>query len=235
MDLQQRRLWNENHKKLTGMILKPAEHERAIDLFLNQHALLYASRMEVSQLDTLEDELLKNISEETFRKYPVVSPDTKNSIAWHLWHIARIEDMTMSILVGDQDQVLHSGDWINKLMINCIHSGNEMSDTEIAELSSAIDIEALLAYRLEVGQHTRTIIKSLLPGQFKQKVESAKLKKLADQGAVKKEAGWLLEYWGKKNIAGLILMPATRHNFLHLNKSIRIKNRLQKIEYATGI
>ncbi|MGE6256884.1 hypothetical protein ACQKCU_03065 [Heyndrickxia sporothermodurans] len=41
-------------------------------------------------------------------------------------------------------------------------------------------------------------------------------------------ANWLAEYWSKKTIAGLILMPATRHIFLHLNKCIRIKDKIHK-------
>lgn len=228
MDLQQRKLWNENHKKLTEIILKPTEHVNAIELFLHQHALLYSSQMDDSGVHTLEDELLNNLTEETFRRYPVASQDTQNSVAWHIWHIARIEDMTMNILVGDFDQVLYSGDWVNKLKIDFIHSGNEMTEDEIAELSRKIDVDALLFYRIEVARKTRKIVESLQPGQFKQKVDSVKIKKLLDQGAVKREAGWLLDYWGNKTVAGLILMPATRHNFLHLNKSIRIKNKIQK-------
>ncbi|MNO08203.1 hypothetical protein D3C81_2307380 [compost metagenome] len=56
----------------------------------------------------------------------------------------------------------------------------------------------------------------------------ARLQKLMEQGAVKQEESWLTDYWGKKTIAGLVLMPATRHNFVHLNKSIRIKQKYQK-------
>ncbi|MEF3353846.1 hypothetical protein PV403_11705 [Paenibacillus sp. GYB006] len=47
--------------------------------------------MNHSVISTLEDELVKEINEETFRRYPVVVLDTKNSIAWHVWHITRIE------------------------------------------------------------------------------------------------------------------------------------------------
>ncbi|MNP41466.1 hypothetical protein D3C76_1351710 [compost metagenome] len=85
-----------------------------------------------------------------------------------------------------------------------------------------------MAYRLEVGRKTREIISSLQPGQFKQPVNLARLQKLMEQGAVKQEESWLTEYWGKKTIAGLMLMPATRHNFVHLNKAIRIKQKYQK-------
>jgi hypothetical protein len=228
MDLNQRKRWNENHKKLTSLILKPIEHKNTIDLFLHQHSLLHSSRISNPSLVTLEDELIKDINEETFRKYPVAAPDTKNSIVWHIWHITRIEDMTMNILVNNDEQVLYAGDWHKQLNVDYIHSGNGMTEDEVADLSSNIDIPSLLAYRMEVGRKTREIVTYVQPGEFKRKVEAGRIKILEDIGSVKKEASWLLEYWGNKSIAGLILMPATRHIFLHLNKSIRIKQRIQK-------
>lgn len=230
MDLSQRKQWNENHKKLTGMILDPAKHQTAVDLFLQQHRLLHSSRMSHSPIATLEDELVKNLLEETFRHYPVAAPDTKNSIIWHVWHITRIEDMTMNVLVNNDIQVLHAGQWNKKLHIDYVHSGNEMTEAEIADLSSTIDIDSLLAYRMEVGRNTRDVISRLVPGDFKQKVEEGRIHELQLQHAVKEEASWLLEYWGNKTIAGLVLMPATRHIFLHLNKSIRLKQRMQKFK-----
>ncbi|WP_411551931.1 DinB family protein [Paenibacillus lautus] len=230
MDLSQRKQWNENHKKLTCMILDPAKHQTAVDLFLQQHRLLHSSRMSHSPIATLEDELVKNLLEETFRNYPVTAPDTKNSIIWHVWHITRIEDMTMNVLVNNDLQVLHAGQWNKKLHIDYVHSGNEMTEAEIADLSSTIDIDSLLAYRVEVGRNTREVISRLVPGDFKQKVEEGRIHKLQVQHAVKEEASWLLEYWGNKTIAGLVLMPATRHIFLHLNKSIRLKQRMQKLK-----
>ncbi len=230
MDLNQRKLWNENHKKLTNIILKPLEHKATIDLFLNQHSLLHSSKMSNSEIVTLEDELVKDIKEESFRKYPVVAPDTKNSIVWHIWHITRNEDMTMNVLVNNDIQVFYSGDWDKQLRVEYPHSGNGMTEDEIANISTNIDIPALFAYRIEVGRKTREVVSSLHPGEFKQKVEAERIKILEEQSAVKKEASWLLEYWGNKSIAGLILMPATRHIYLHLNKSIRIKQRIQKIK-----
>ena len=228
MDLSERKQWNENHKKLTRMILDPAKHQSAVDLFLQQHRLLHSSRMSQSPIATLEDELVKDLQEETFRQYPVKAPDTKNSIIWHMWHITRIEDMTMNILVNNDVQVLHSGQWNKKLHIDDVHSGNEMTEAEIANLSATLDIDSLLAYRSEVGRNTREVISRLLPGDFKQKVEATRIHELKVQHAVKEEASWLLEYWGNKTIAGLVLMTATRHIFLHLNKSIRLKQRIQK-------
>ncbi|MNJ49453.1 DinB superfamily protein [compost metagenome] len=225
MNLTQRKLWNENHKRLTSIILKPHEHLNTIDLFLKNHSLLHSSGMSNSIIATLEDELVRDITEETLRKYPVNAPDTKNSIVWHIWHISRIEDMTMNVLVNNTDQVFCSEGWHKKLKVEYSHSGNEMTEDEILDLSRNIDVAELFAYRLEVGRKTREIVSSLLAGDFKKKVEAERIKKLEKQEAVKKEASWLLEYWGNKRIAGLILMPATRHIYVHLNKSIRIKQK----------
>ncbi|WP_334074414.1 MULTISPECIES: DinB family protein [Paenibacillus] len=225
MDLQQRKRWNENHKHLTSILTKAAEHEEAVKLFLNQHALLHSSNISQSKSETLEDVLLQNLLEEPFRRYPAVTPDTRNSIAWHLWHIARIEDMTMNVLIGNREQIFHTGDWASKLGTRFMHTGNEMTEEEVAELSRSIDIPALLAYRRAVGLATREVIGAVQPGQFNRKVETDRIRLLRDQGAVKEEATWLLDYWGKKTWAGLVLMPATRHNFVHLNKAIRIKQR----------
>lgn len=169
-----------------------------------------------------------DLDEITFRTYPVTTPDTKNSIAWHLWHIARIEDMTMNILIADDQQVLFSDSWLEKMNIEFVHSGNNMCEEEIAELSSRIDFDSLLAYRAAVGRKTRQVVSLLKPGQFKMKVEVNRIKRLFDEKAVTQNASWLAEYWSKKSMAGLILMPATRHNFLHLNKCIRIKEKIQK-------
>ncbi|MGM0881539.1 MAG: DinB family protein [Bacillota bacterium] len=228
MDLERRKAWNEKHKLLTEIILKPDEHSRAVQLFLSQHALLHSSEVGDVGKPTLEDEVLNDLDDITFRKYPVATPDTENSVAWHLWHIARIEDMTMSILVADDQQVLSSENWLEKMNVRFLHSGNDMSQVDIAELSSSINLDSLLAYRVAVGRHTRQIISSLKPGQFKSKVEQKRIKRLDEEHAVTLKAKWLTDYWSKKTIAGLVLMPATRHLFLHLNKCVRIKDKIHK-------
>ncbi|MBS4200168.1 DinB family protein [Bacillus sp. FJAT-49732] len=230
MDIKLRKTWNENHKILSEIILKRAEHTRAIQLFLSQHSLLHSSSISETPLVTLEDEMLKNLDETTFRQYPVPNPDTKNSIAWHLWHITRIEDMTMNILLSNEQQVLFAENWLEKMNIGFTHSGNDMSEKEIALMSSKIDINSLKAYRTAVGKRTRQVVSSLQPGQFKGKVEQNRIKRLFEENAVSQNSKWLADYWSKKNIAGLILMPATRHIFLHLNKCIRIKDRLHKLQ-----
>lgn len=49
-----------------------------------------------------------------------------------------------------------------------------------------------------------------------------------ETGAVTPEALEIVTYWSKRTIAGLLLMPPTRHNFLHLNEAFRIKSKLKE-------
>ena len=100
-----------------------------------------------------------------------------------------------------------------------------MNQEEVARLSAQVDIEALRAYRIAVGRRTREIINQLKPGEGKQKIEPSRLQQLKDAGAVLDEAEWLIRYWGRLNKAGLLLMPPTRHNFVHLNEAIRLKQK----------
>lgn len=228
MDMKQKKLWNENHKKLREYMNNAEQHENAIQLFLSQHSLLHSSSISGTTDVTLEDALLKELDEYSFRTYPVTNPDTKNSIAWHLWHITRIEDMTMNILVANDQQILSTTNWLEKMNIEFTHSGNDMSQEEISKLSSAIDFHSLLQYRAAVGKQTQHVISSLEPGQFKMPVDQTRVNRLFDEHAVMQHSKWLADYWSNKDIAGLILMPATRHIFLHLNKCIRIKDKFLK-------
>jgi len=52
-----------------------------------------------------------------------------------------------------------------------------------------------------------------------------------DEGAVVEAASAVLDYWSKRTIAGRLLMPPTRHCFLHLNEAQRLKHRRRCEDY----
>ena len=133
----------------------------------------------------------------------------------------------MNILVAGTGQVYFSGDWVKRLNTDFHHTGNTMSTEEVSALSKSIDIEMLRDYRAVVGQRTREIVPDLTKEQFKQKIDSSRLQRLLDEGAVTEAARGIVDYWSKQTIAGLLLMPATRHNFVHLNECQRIKSKIQ--------
>ena len=129
----------------------------------------------------------------------------------------------MNMLVTGNPQVFSQGDWQNKMGIEARDTGNAMPTEQIIKLSQAIKIPALQAYRDAVGRRTREIVDQLEPEKIKDKVDPARLLEVQKAGAVIPAAAGLIEYWSRRNIAGLLLMPATRHNLVRLNECLRLK------------
>ena len=220
-----RKHWNEQHKLLRQVLSKPDDHTTTIDLFLRQHAMVHRAEMSQLGLHSFADEVWEDASEAVIRCVP---PKFEHSIAWLIWHIARIEDMTMNALMAGKTQIFFQDDWLQKLNITEKHSGNVvMDDAGVTELSQTIDIDALKSYRLAVGQSTRQAAADLRPEDLRQKVDPTRLQGLLDNGSVAPEATDLLEYWGNLTIAGLLLMPPTRHCLVHLNEALRVKKKCQ--------
>lgn len=219
-----RKVLNSQQKELRKVMTAYRDHDRAIELFLCQHALLHHAGISGGQSWSYEDFLLDDLTEEIFRRVPDDSP---NSIAWHIWHLARIEDVTMNILVAGREQIFRRGNWKSHLGIEWVHTGNEMPENDIEKLTENIDLDSLRAYRAEVGRETRKIVPGLTAGDLKSSVAEERLERLLEEGALLPKAVSTREYWGSRTIAGLLLMPPTRHAIIHLNQAARIKEREQ--------
>jgi len=208
--------------QLRQIMMKSDRHAEAIELFMAQHAMLHSTRVAESDLGSYEDALLDDMPEEQFRCVP---PKGEHSVAWLVWHMARCEDITMNMLVAGTPQVQSQDDWLVRMNISTRDTGNTMDATEITHFSTAIDIEAVREYRLAVGRRTREVVSQLQPGDLKQKVDPARIDQIRTEGAVVEAAWGIAEYWSKRNFAGLLLMPATRHNLVHLNEILKLKQR----------
>ncbi|MDD7794086.1 DinB family protein [Clostridium sp. 'White wine YQ'] len=216
--------WNEKLKFLKSIILKPEEFNEAMNLCLDLHAMVHESSMSHIDEKTFEDELWEGLDEETIRR----AVNSKGrTIAYGIWHSTRIEDITMNLLVSDSEQVIDMGDFIKNINSIIYDTGNELAAEEILEFSKQINIEELKRYRIEVGRRTREIIKKLTTTDMKRKIPKERLQRVRDKKAVSEaeSAIWLIDFWGRKNVSGLILMPALRHHIVHINESIAAKKR----------
>ncbi len=110
-----------------------------------------------TQLWSLEDEVLEGLAEADFRFIP---NKEDHSIAWVLWHLARIEDVTMNMLVAGSPQILTTSNWLQKMEFNSSETGNALDKAGISLLSKDINIDKLRAYRLAVGRRTREIVRT---------------------------------------------------------------------------
>jgi hypothetical protein len=65
---------------------------------------------------------------------------------------------------------------------------------------------------------------------MKRKMEKEQLKKIKKNGGLidDQKSIWLLDYWGRKNVLGLIMVPITRHQTMHLNDSFNVKEKYNK-------
>lgn len=169
------------------------------------------------------DEVLVELNESALRY--LLPPNGEHSIAWILWHLARIKDVTMNLLVAESPQVFYQADWLERLGADIEHTGNAMDVDAARSLSQRVSIESLHADRQAVGRRTCEIAQNIQPGNLKLRVDPARLETIREQKAVLPEADEIIAYWGGRTLTGLLLMPPTRHNFLHLNEALRIRQR----------
>jgi len=217
-----RKVCQKQQRELRHKLLSDDEYQEACQLFFKQHAMLHSDKMSGAGHFSLEDEVFEDLDDEKARQIPRSS---EHSIAWNIWHIARIEDVAMNILVAGTPQIMDRDQWQEQMNVEQYDTGNTMHAEMIRELSHSIDIAALRDYRAAVGRRTQEIVKGIQAGDLKNKVEPARIEQLRQSGAVVAAADDLIDYWSRRNIAGLLLMPATRHNLVHLNESLRLKEK----------
>jgi hypothetical protein len=221
-----RKNWNTRQKELRTLLTDPARYLQGIDLFLQQHAEVHAGIMSSVGSVSFEDEVINDMADYQLRCVP---DRMDHSIIWIIWHLARIEDVTMNMLVAGRKQVFETGNWSGRLNSSLIHTGNAMSKEEIIKLSYEINIDQLKKYRLAVGRQTEKIVKQLDSAEIDQKVSSSRLDLILQERAVVEDAKGIIDYWSKRTIAGLLLMPPTRHCFIHLTDALRIKKKVMKL------
>lgn len=218
--------WNPKQALLKDIILKKERFPDTKKLLLDMHSLVHASPVYGTQSVTYMDEIWDGLTDTAFRTMPTIQDVT---VAWNIWHITRIEDLTVNILIQDSGQVLDDH-WLSKLCTRVTDTANAMTDDEIILFSSEINKSALYEYRNAVGMQTKTVIESIGWDDLKRRFSPNQLTRIHDEGGVldHKDSVWLLDFWGRKNVAGIFQMPVTRHQIVHLNDCIKLKQKCLK-------
>ena len=97
----------------------------AVDFFLLRYETLHR---------TLLDDLLQGLTDSQVRGRP--HPGV-NTIAWLIWHSARIEDVGVNRFVVDGVQVIDGG-WRGRLGVDRRDVGTGMTDAEVDALSARL-------------------------------------------------------------------------------------------------
>jgi hypothetical protein len=220
-----RQYWSDQQQYFRHLLLHSAQHTEAIQAFLEQHAMLHTAALVPSARWSFQDEISAELTDEQWRQIP---SGRLHSIAWLLWHIARTEDVTINLLLANTDQLLYAEHWFAHLTIPTRDIGTEMIAREITALSAQIDIAAVRAYRRAVGQRTRDLVQQVTARELRQRVEPERIERVKAEGALVPAAYGVAEYWGRHTKGNLLLIPATRHSFTHLNEAGRVRQKLSR-------
>jgi uncharacterized damage-inducible protein DinB len=142
-----------------------------------------------------------------------------NSIAWILWHMARVEDAGLNRFVVDRIQVLDDGSWMERMKIPWRHHASEMSSKEVDTLNEKIDLSALHDYSLAVQKRTLEIVPTLSLTDLDDVMKEERLRQImVDEGlAHSNPEGFIKNYLGWSKSKCLMTFGLT-HSFQHIGE-----------------
>lgn len=172
----------------------------------------------------------EELNREDFNAIPFINAKGYHSktIAYSIWHIFRIEDIVVHTLIHEDEQVFFIGNYQERIHSPVITTGNELVEEGIVDFSKQLNLKELYSYIFEVKKSTETIISHLSYDELKTKIPEERKERLKLLNVVSDDenAIWLIDYWGNKDIRGLIQMPFSRHWIMHIEAILRIKNKL---------
>jgi hypothetical protein len=216
---------NPRQQALRQALTGEVDEKLAVQRFLELLGILHSRQVAPEAPWSYEDLILADLEASQYRLIPA---GEEHSIAWILWRLSRIEDVTMNLLVAGDDQIFEAGGWLDKTKSPIKHTGNGTGIDVAKALSAALDIPALGAYRHAVGGDTREIVHNLTKADYSRKVDPQNLQRVVDEGAEIQAGYGVVEYWGRRDVAGLLLMPPTRHTIVHWNEARRLIKQLRK-------
>ena len=185
----------------------------AIQFFKLHHYKLHFEKGGLqSRIDKLTEEQIR------------VCPNDLNSIAWMLWHLSRCEDVGINRIICENSQVFDDDNWADKLNISRRDIGTSMTFQEVIDLSSQINIKALLNYYLEVTNKVQSEIENIKSEELN-KIPSINFlnKVLFDEGALSKNSEWVAEHYSNKTKGWFLGHLGLTHSKGHLGQILFIR------------
>lgn len=138
-------------------------------------------------------------------------------MCWQFWHTYRIEDLVSNILMANQNQIFNE-EWQRKIGSPITDTGNALELDEAIAFGKEINVEALHEYMLAVGKNTRNILGNLTLVQINSMVPEEWVMRILEECGVTTDfrSVWLLVFWGRLTMGGMILTPMTDYHMMHL-------------------
>ena len=210
--------WSDLNKTLQMQLRKESTFSEGIKTLLTLRQAL------MDELLNMKHELRR----EDFNAMPF--PNAKGyhskTIAYSIWHVFRIEDIVAHSLIQNDSEIFKT--YQDNIGASIITTGNELAGRQIEDFSKGIDLDALYTYAAAVKDSTDRLLKQLSHRDLRRKFGEADKARLRELQVVSTDenACWLIDYWCGKDIGGLLRMPFSRHWIMHIEASIRIKNKI---------
>lgn len=214
--------WSDLNKKMQIQIKKKGTFYNGIDILLELRKELMKQVIRFKEMLNREDfNAMTFINAKGYHN---------KTIAYSLYHIFRIEDIVSNTLIKKREQIFFKDNYGERLKSPIITTGNELVKQEISIFSSKLNLDELYQYITDVDASTTQLLKEFSYEDLKIKMneQDKKLLKSLDVVSNDDNAVWLIDYWCNKNIQGLIQMPFSRHWIMHIEASLRIKNKICK-------
>lgn len=217
-------VWDEfarDQARAHELLMKRTTAAQGLVLCAAQNGRLHESEPGAAGGPTIGDRLALGLTDRAFRLRPEGEFET---IAWILWHITRIEDAVGNLLIAGDHQVFDAG-WQTRLGVDVTDTGNAFTVADVDAFGARVNRAELLAYRRAVGQRTRQVLAALDPDLLKTRPRGEDVERITREGVLtpEKDSIWLQDFWANKTLAGLVLLPLTRHQPMHLPNCFRLK------------
>jgi hypothetical protein len=176
-------------------------------LFLQRHEVLY---------DYYLEDYWKMVPEDLMRKRP--HPGV-NSIAWILWHLARVEDSGLNRFVVDRPQVLDEGEWMQRMNVPWRHNGGGMNFEEVDDLSRRIDLPAMHDYSRAVQVRTRELLSQVARMDLDETLQPERARMIViDEGLAHSNAAELAQWYTGWSRGRCLMTFGLTHPYQHVGE-----------------
>lgn len=214
------REWSELNKTVKSLLNKKESFAKGIETLIELRKILFNEWFDS----------MKDLSVEDYSKQPFINSDGYESktIAYSVYHVFRIEDIVLNTLIKKSNQIFLRDDYKNKMNSMIITTGNELRKNSIAVFSKTLLIDELWRYAKKVFEETNEWLLSITYDDIKTKFCELDQERIQATHTVSEDEKWLIEYWCGKDMKGLLAMPFSRHWIMHLEASLRIKNKFER-------
>jgi hypothetical protein len=149
------------------------------------------------------------------RPHPAV-----NSVAWLLWHLARVEDLAINRFVADRSQVLDDEEWMPRLDVYRRDIGQAMTFGDVDDLGARVNLDSLRSYWDAVGRRTADVVGALTPTELDEIIDAARVHRVIfDEGAIQgRQQGEIEGIWAGMSRGYTLAYLGLTHTFYHFGE-----------------